>query len=264
LTLVSTSTAPASPPRPPNNLRASKAIKAIKAATHPTAPKSQNYYFDNAHVERLLTRYVQNGCVGVELRNEIMGHAMELIRQIIRTHNLHIIYPGRNPAAFQDLVHVAWQQIESVLYKFVPGKAKVFNMWSQISRTVILAHIKKETRDKKNSGPYTGHLTERHKNTKTVISRFVAEASEMFKYNPEYARIIKAIDALAKQDERPHDGLIGKLAQRSGLPKARVSAFIRLVRLHSLNFTDSGVGDRSRHLYIRHLKAGCDNMDDED
>jgi hypothetical protein len=237
------------------------------ASTSPSVdpPKPRNYYFDNAQVERLLTRYVQGGCIEVKLRNEIMSHAMELIRQIIRTHNLHIIYPGRNQASFYDLVQVAWCQIESVLYKFVPGKAKVFNMWSQIAKTVILAHIKKETRDKKNATPYSGHLNERHKNLRcAMMNRFVLEASGMFKYNPEYSRIIKAIDKLCAEDDRPHDGLIGKLAKRAQLSKAKVSSFIRLIRLNGHSFTDSGMGEKSRHFCVRHSKAHYENVDDEE
>jgi hypothetical protein len=156
-------------------------------------------------------------------------------------------------------------QIESVLYKFVPGKAKVFNMWSQIAKTVILAHIKKETRDKKNATPYSGHLNERHKNLRcAMMNRFVLEASGMFKYNPEYSRIIKAIDKLCAEDDRPHDGLIGKLAKRAQLSKAKVSSFIRLIRLNGHSFTDSGMGEKSRHFCVRHSKAHYENVDDEE
>lgn len=90
-----------------------------------------SYYFDNYKVEQLLTKYVNGGCVDVDLRDEIMSHASELINQIIRTHNFHNVYPGKDPASFGDLFQTAWSQIESVLYKFdsAPGHTKVFNMW---------------------------------------------------------------------------------------------------------------------------------------
>ncbi|MDP1712562.1 MAG: LAGLIDADG family homing endonuclease [Candidatus Nanopelagicaceae bacterium] len=88
----------------------------------------KNYYFDNAKVEGLLTRYVNSSCTDVKLRDEIMVHASELIRQIIRAHGLQNIYPGREDSSFYDLFQTGWVQIESALYKFVPGKAKVFNM----------------------------------------------------------------------------------------------------------------------------------------
>jgi DNA-directed RNA polymerase specialized sigma24 family protein len=231
----------------------------------PLPPKPRNYYFDNAHVERLLTKYVGGGCVELALRNEIMSHAMELIRQIIRTHNLHIIYPGRNQASFNDLVQVAWCQIESALYKFIPGKAKVFNLWSQIAKTVILAHIKKETRDKKNATPYSGHLNERHKDVRCLtLDRFVHEAHEIFKYNDEYLKIVAAIELLGEEDDRPHDGFIGKLAKKARVSKSKVSSFIKLIRLRGHNFTDSGINDKSRSIYVRHSKAHFDSEDDED
>lgn len=185
-------------------------------------------------MEDLLRRYIWTGCTNVELRDSIMSHATELIRQIIRKQNLHTIYPGQDDSSFGDLIQTAWVQIEKTLYKFrarphcrkcfnpdrpndsalyTPGEleygiktyrdlaqlgtkscpkcgiklqeypvveaeqdrfggsttvlfrgnSKVFNMWSQIARTVILAHIKKECRDKKNSSVYRDHVTSKLK-----------------------------------------------------------------------------------------------------
>ncbi len=101
-------------------------------------PKS--YYFDNEKVELLLTAYVKGGCTDARLRDEIMSHAGELIRQVIRTHNLQNIYPGRDEAAFGDLFQIGWTQIEKTLYKFDyrQGHTQVFNMWSKINRTVVI------------------------------------------------------------------------------------------------------------------------------
>jgi len=98
------------------------------------------HYFNNHLVEQLLIKYVKDGCVNVKLRDEIMSHAAELIRQIIRTHNFHNIYPGSDEASFGDLFQVAWVQIESVLYKFdwSPGHTKVFNMWCVAPDTILL------------------------------------------------------------------------------------------------------------------------------
>lgn len=81
-------------------------------------PKGKNYYFDNDKVEQLLYLYHETECTNVKLRDLIMGHASELIRQIIRAHNLQSIYPGREESSFGDLFQVAWVQIESVLYKY--------------------------------------------------------------------------------------------------------------------------------------------------
>lgn len=222
---------PASIPQPQNE-------PAAEAAAGPPSlpapvPKRQ-LYFINEEVEDLLRRYIWTGCTKVALRDAIMSHATELIRQIIRKQNLHTIYPGGDDSSFSDLVQTAWVQIERTLYKFrarphcrrcfnpdrpndsalytpddmeygiktyrdlaqmgvkscpkcgtklqefpvveaeqdrfggsttvlFRGNSKVFNMWSQIARTVILAHIKKECRDKKNSSVYRDHVTSKLK-----------------------------------------------------------------------------------------------------
>lgn len=95
------------------------------------AKKKKNMYFDNDAVERLLNKYVERGCVDVTLRDEIMKHADELIRQIIRAHNFEHIFPGRDQSSFNELFQVAWMQIEKTLYKYDngPNSPKLFNMW---------------------------------------------------------------------------------------------------------------------------------------
>jgi hypothetical protein len=171
-----------------------------------TEAKRKGYYFDNHKVEQLLIQYVAGGCVDVLLRDEIMSHAAELIRQIIRTHNFHNIYPGSDDASFNDLFQVAWCQIESTLYKFdsSPGHTKVFNMWSQVAKTVMLAHIKKETRDKKNYGSYKRHLDTKSLRRAILMERFLEEAKEICKYNREHVAILDAIMELYSKDQKPH------------------------------------------------------------
>ena len=175
-------------------------IPEVVAIPNPTGRK---LYFDNNLVEDCLRLYIQHGCTDIALRDEIMKHANELIRQVIKTHGLDKIYPGQDESAFMDLMQTAWIQIEKTLYKYracphcykcynimkpgasilyqhgdteygiispralarkkikckvckkVPdlvvyrGTAKVFNLLSQVARTVILAFIKKEGRDYK-------------------------------------------------------------------------------------------------------------------
>jgi len=106
--------------------------KKTEAPKKPGPPKKKkNMYFDNAAVEQLLDRYVRRGCVDVVLRDEIMSHAEELIRQIIRAHNFEHIFPGRDQSSFGELFQVAWMQIEKTLYKYDngPNSPKLFNMW---------------------------------------------------------------------------------------------------------------------------------------
>ncbi len=242
------------------------AIKPTVTKTDAIKPEDEarvkGYYFDNHKVEQLLTEYVKGGCVNIQLRNEIMSHAMEILRQIIRTHNFHNIYPGHDPASFGDLFQVAWVQIEKTLYKFnyEPGHTKVFNMWSQIAKTVILAHIKREMRDKKNYGTYKGHLTNRHKPYSAVFERFLAEAKEMAKYDNDGLVIIDALEKLYEKDDKPYDGLIGKLVKISGLSRQRVTGFLKQMRLRSFEFTDSPLNHEPSHL----KGTGSRNRDEED
>ena len=206
----------------------------------------KNYYFDNQHVESLMTEYVRGGCIDVKLRDEIMINASELIRQIIRTHKLHTLGNGKEGTAFSDLYQLAWVQIESSLYKFDarPGHTKIFNMWSQIAKTSMLAHIKKESRDKRNSGAYKEHLDTRSKPKNYQFERFISEAENICQYDDTHLEIIKAIKSLSESDPKPHDGMIDKLSKLSGVSKSKVSDFIRKIRLRSLEFSDSPLNNK--------------------
>lgn len=280
----------------------------------------KNHYFDNELVESLLYPYLEGACTDVLYRNKIMEHASELIRQIIRTHNLHSIYPGKDEASRYDLSQLAWLQIESALYKYVArphcrscynpnrpkdsmlalnvigygptelvslmksdqkvfdevtanestlffddltkrmktcpyceskitretiyykGKSKVFNMWSQVARTVILAHIKKESRDKKNAKNYQGHLHNRHK-SRVKLERFLLEAREVCKYHTEFLKVLEKLEILYDEDERPYESMVSKLVDRHGLSRKQVTGFLRVIRLRGHEFTDSPIND---------------------
>lgn len=214
--------------------------------------KPKNQYFDNELVEKLLTKYVSTGCTDVDLRDEIMSHAVELIRQIIRTHNLHNIYPGKDQSSFGDLFQVAWVQIEKTLYKFdhSPGHTKVFNMWSQVARTVMLAHIKREGRDRKNQGSYTTHLNTRHSIRPAALERFFAEAKEICKYNDEHLEIIRHLEELYDFDEKAAEGLIGKLIKKSGKSRQKVHAFLEFIRMRNVDFSDSPSAESAFKPYL--------------
>lgn len=276
-------------------------------------PPKRRLYFINEIVEWQLTQYIWTGCTKIELRDQIMSNATELIRQIIRKQGLHTIYPGQEESAFGDLLQTAWVQIEKTLYKYrarphcrycynpdnpsksllyqpkereygiktidevlkmqkgrkcphcktkltnntvvLPvqdlyggseailfrGMSKVFNMWSQIARTVILAYIKKEGRDRKNSQSYKSHLGSKSKPLSDIMVRFLGEAQEICKFNDAHLEIIEAIEWLLFNDDRPHDGTIGKLVSRTGLSRSTVTSFMRLIKLRSFEFTDSPI-----------------------
>lgn len=229
-----------------------------------TEAKRKGYYFDNHAVEQLLTEYVRGGCTDVDLRNKIMTHAGELINNIIRTHNFHNLYPGRDEASYNDLFQTAWMQIESVLYKFDcgPGHTKVFNYWSQIAKTVIQAYIKKNTRDKRNFNSFKNHVTSKPQQNSGLFERFAAEAKEICKYNDDYGSIIEALEEIHNTDERPHDRLIGKLMEKTDLSRQKISSFLTYVRLRSPEFTDSPINTKHTKK-ILNIDDGGDDFPEE-
>lgn len=257
-------------------------------------------YFNNNLVEDLLVRYSWTGCTNVKLRDEVMSHAGELIRQIIMTHGLNRIYPGQEESAFGDLYQTAWVQIERTLYKYkarphcfpcyninrpqdsmlydppvieygilrpeevaqrafecpscsqIPpqityrGTSKVFNLWSQVARTVVLAYIKKESRDYKNQEAYKDHLDRRSDPTTGMFTRFIDEASNICRHSNNHLKILDALKYIMATDERPYEGIIGKLVRHSGQSRAQVSNWLKIMRLRSHEFTDSPINERPK------------------
>jgi hypothetical protein len=119
--------------------------------------RPKNHYFDNDLVQEILKRYVARGCVDIELRDEIMHHAEELIRQVIRAHNFEHIFPNRDSSSALELFQVAYVQIEKVLYKYdpQPGSPKLFNLWCINNDSLIFSEdgiksIKDVINDKNN------------------------------------------------------------------------------------------------------------------
>ena len=280
-------------------------------------------YFINEVVEDKLRLYIWGSCTDIELRDSIMSHADELIKQMIRKQNLHTIYPGQEESTFGDLVQTAWVQIERTLYKFrarpycrtcynadrpndsvlytpaqseygiiqynelfkylnskkcphcggklntyplvtprqgvfggsvtilFRGSSKVFNMWSQIARTVILAFVKKEGRDKKNATSYKSHLRNKKTLNEDNLIRFFEEAESICEYNSNFMLCIKALKTIARTDDRPHEGLTSKLIEHTKLPRSQVMNFIRMLRLRSQELSDSPLNRRYSANYGR-------------
>lgn len=146
----------------------------------------------------------------------------------------------------------------TILYR---GMSKVFNMWSQIARTVILAYIKKEGRDRKNSQSYVTHLDNKTKPVSDIMIRLMSELRQICQYNTDHIKIIDAIDWLSNNDERPHDGLIGKLVDQTGLSRSTVTGFIKLIKLRSHEFTDSPI---NRNITEQRDRRRIDNEREEE
>ena len=290
-------------------------------------------YFINEIVEWQLTQYLWTACTQVSLRDAIMSHATELIRQIIRKQGLHTIYTGQDDSSFGDLQQTAWVQIEKTLYKYrsrphcrkcfnpdrpsdsllyepsefeygiktldeivhmrkccpkcntkltispiiepqqgtyagsdtilYRGMSKVFNMWSQIARTVILAYIKKESRDRKNSGSYISHLGNKQKPVSGAIDRFIIELKELNKYDENNMKIIDALEYLILNDDRPYDGLISKLVDKSKLSRAIITNFLQLIKLRSYEFTDSLLNRSTEELKVDNRNRHAADFDED-
>lgn len=207
-----------------------------------TKAKPKNHYFDNELVQNLLKRYAARGCVDVELRDEIMSHADELIRQVIRAHNFEHIFPNRDRSSFFELHQVAWCQIEKVLYKYdpQPGSPKLFNLWSQVAKTRILAYLKKEKRDKKNVVSYKDFLSRKQKTklkNSADIELWLKEAREMLEYNEDFMIMLDAVENIWFHDEKPHDGLISKIEKITNKNRNIISHFLKTLRLRRDEFT---------------------------
>ena len=199
------------------------------------ARKSKDHYFDNSKVEELLTRYVEDGCTEVRLRDEIMEHAVPLIRNVLHGTNLANVVKCQHAVSLEDLASVSWVQIEKTLYKYEPGRStKVFSMWTQIAYTACLAHIKKETRDavrvrEWQNGRAAPCFDKREK------PDFYAIMDDLRRtVPPEYQDMVATLVDLYETDERPWFGLLGKLAVEHGKDRSR--AFLAFLKACKLEF----------------------------
>lgn len=127
---------------------------------------------------------------------------------------------------------------ETVIYR---GLSKVFNMWSQVTRTVILAYIKKDGRDRKNSTSYMTHLDDKTKPLADAMKRFLSEAHEICQYNDDYLVVLNSLKFLLEHDPKPHEGIISKLVEHSKLSRVAIANFMQAIRSRSLEFTDSPI-----------------------
>lgn len=175
----------------------------------------------------------------VEYTNGVCPHCNAMIRSTPIVHSSQGIFGGS----------------ETILYR---GKSKVFNMWSQIATTVILAFAKKDARDRKNSQAYQSHLSAKIRPHTDIISRLIKEAREVCKFHSEYDKILDSLEYLIYNDERPHDGLISKLVVHSGASRVSVSNFMKFIRFRSLEFSDSPINK------VNEYKMGKDREEDEE
>lgn len=116
---------------------------------------------------------------------------------------------------------------------------------SQISKTVILAHIKKDSRDrvKKGFSIYRSHL--RHKSArkhrsnitdKSVIEQFVEDVRLAVKHDSRFDQLPDCLLALAMNDSNPYMNITNKLTDLSGLPRQTIKSFMMTIKNMSGSF----------------------------
>jgi hypothetical protein len=133
-------------------------------------------------------------------------------------------------------------QIEKTLYKYDgrPGSPKVFNLWSQVAKTRILAYLKKEKRDKKNMPAYKDYVVRKYKTKSKSIdefSSFLEEISNFFEYDENYKELCLILKRIWETDPKPYDGLKNKLVQISKKDPIIINQFLKLLKLHRDEFT---------------------------
>ncbi len=108
----------------------------------------------------------------------------------------------------------------------------------------MLAHIKKESRDRRGKNALETHILTKPINKPVFVDRFIKEAREVCKYNDEYLELIDHIEEIYSADDRAYEGLIGKLIKKSGRSRQRIHNFLTFVRFRSVEFTDSPMNDQ--------------------
>lgn len=192
-------------------------------------------YFDNKKVEELLTRYVQGACTDRALRDEIMGHALPLIYSVIKAKRLVNLMQPRSEDTIDELAHVAWTRIEQTLYKFEPGRAKVFSFWTQITYLSCLAWIKKHTRDAcalrawgESGVPPQVRSVACEEDPREDFYAVMRELRERVSDIPEHAEMVDLLVEHYETEETPWIGATKALAQRFGRTAAK--EFLERVR----------------------------------
>lgn len=120
---------------------------------------------------------------------------------------------------------------------------------SQVARTVILAYIKKESRDYKNSDSYKVHLGNKKIKDSDPFLTFLEEAKRICKYNKNFMIIINSLEELVKKDPKPYEGIISKLVNSSGQSRSQVISFLKMIRLRCDEFTGSPINDNTETIW---------------
>lgn len=134
------------------------------------------------------------------------------------------------------------------------GTSKVFNLWSQVARTVILAYIKKENRDHKNSDSYKSHLDNQTVPLSDQFTKLIDEIKQMSGDNPIHKKILDALQFIASTDDKPYERLTQKLIEHSNASKNQVSSFLKMIRKSSGEFSYVTDNAKPTFKYWRHAE----------
>lgn len=130
----------------------------------------------------------------------------------------------------------------SILYR---GMSKVFNMWSQVSRTVILAYVKKDTRDLRNGDNYSGFISKKQiSGDNSQYHKVMMEAREHLWFNPDYQKVVDALIELSSSSD-PDRNFKKKIASLANLDNGTVENALCVLRFVMSESVD---GFNSTHL----------------
>ncbi len=162
----------------------------------------------------------------------------------IKREKVRIHEPTETSVGIPSPKDVAERGLQCPLHKAAPttiiykGVSKVFNMWSSITRTVCLAHIKREDRDKRNAhNDLVRNDIDRksHSNSSLAnnskLQQFFIDARELFRHDQHMLIIIDAMQRLSESDDHAGAGLIGKLSRDTKLSRAAVKKCMGFMRL---------------------------------
>ena len=119
---------------------------------------------------------------------------------------------------------------------------KIFNMWTQVTKTVCLAYVKHDTKDKKNLSTYTSNMKYKPIEPNHIVERFLEEATRFSKFDDEELAIVEAIRKIAAEgDFHANMGLVTTLCRITDLSEAKIKAYLYKLRLCEPDFSDSPI-----------------------
>jgi hypothetical protein len=218
---------------------------------------TSRYVVANEHVIRMISYMLLNLGIVPKIRQDTLSipeKYLELFDEIFECHQ------PQEPIAKQqiDLTRyrkTVWKKIK----KLSPIKSRLCEISvdsedhsyiangfishnSQISRTVILAYVKKDTRDTRNGDNYTVHINKKPDNSgNEQLVKALNEAKNEMWFNEKYCMIVDCLIELTSESDSDKN-LKRKIIDKTGLDKKTIEECLSILRvmmdLYSEQFED--------------------------